>query len=752
MASTRRVPLGDWRAWVTLLCTLLLLLVPLGDRTRQARAEGMAQVIVTLDEQAPIGSIRAVDRSRHRALVVRELQDYARSSQQSLLARLRSLRRQGAVSEIEPLWITNAIAVTGTPQAIVAIERMPHVQSVVPDTASIAPQSQTVAPNVSAIGAPALWSDGVQGDGVRIAVLDSGVSLSHPDIAENWVGGASGWFDPYGQHPNSPFDATGHGTQVTGVLVGHAANGKQVGVAPGARWLAARVFNDAGSGTLLGIHQALQWAADPDGDPSTDDAPDVINNSWDFATPGCNTEFQPDLRALATLDIVSVFAAGNGGPGSNSSYSPANYPEVVSVGAVDNVGGILASSSRGATTCGGRSRPFPDLVAPGSNIRSTDLFGGMSTQSGTSMAAPHVTGALGLLASGRPCLSHSGLSDTLLDSAQDLGTAGTDNVYGHGLVDVDQAWQDVSGPASGLTVSTVGVSPSPATSQTVATATAASPRGIATALISEPGARSSLQPTPMKAVDEPFGTCSVTVRSSLDVSQWPVGQHVLAVAATATGGATQVSPVATLVTGPQDTVFVDSFESRDLRAWLTGGDESALTVSSSANLVGQQGLRIDTKSGVRAFLVDESPTALPRYRAGFWFKPEVTRTPRKGERIFQGLSGDGSTVFDLRFRRSHTGVRTLRLGVSTDSGIKWSKWRRLAPGAHHVEVIWKGGTLGSARLATDGATRAKLARMNTGSARVELVRLGATTPPKADPTDTYVFDGFASTVRSSLGG
>ena len=101
-------------------------------------------------------------------------------------------------------------------------------------------------------------------------------------------------------------------------MVGGSAGGTAIGVAPDARWIAARVFNDAGQGSASAIHAALQWAVDPDGDPATDDGADVVNNSWAFGAPGCTLTFQPDLQALRALDVVPVFAAGNGGPGARA--------------------------------------------------------------------------------------------------------------------------------------------------------------------------------------------------------------------------------------------------------------------------------------------------------------------------------------------------------------------------------------------------------------------------------------------------
>ena len=128
----------------------------------------------------------------------------------------------------------------------------------------------------------------------------------------------------------------GHGTSAMGLIVGGAASGSAIGMAPGATWIAAKIFNDSGTGTMSAIHLAYQWMLDPDGNPATADAPNVVNNSWTLATPGCSTEFEPDLAALVAAGITPVFAAGNFGPGTSTDASPANNPDAFAVGATDD--------------------------------------------------------------------------------------------------------------------------------------------------------------------------------------------------------------------------------------------------------------------------------------------------------------------------------------------------------------------------------------------------------------------------------
>lgn len=392
-------------------------------------------VLVTLadglDPKVPPG----LDRRQRTAAVVARLKQQSRASQTSLTARLDDLGRRGQVSSQVPLWVTNAIAVTATAAAVREIASRTDVASVEPDSVAVTLDSAPPEPGISATGAPALWANGSTGQGVVVAVLDTGVDLSHPDLATRWRGGTNSWFDPYGQHA-SPVDLVGHGTAAAGTVLG-GDDTRAYGMAPGASWIAARLFDDRGSSKASSMHQAFQWVLDPDGNPATDDVPDVVNGSWVLgAGPSCTLSFQPDVQALRAAGVLPVFAAGNFGPGAGTSASPGNYPESVSVGAVDAGDALWPYTSAGPSTCGGRSRAFPDLVAPGVSVTSADLYGGFQALTGTSVAAPHVAGALALLEGAHPGSSPDAVVSALVSTAVDLGTPGPDESYGNGRIDV----------------------------------------------------------------------------------------------------------------------------------------------------------------------------------------------------------------------------------------------------------------------------------------------------------------------------
>ena len=400
-------------------------------------------VIVTFVDRPDLAPFRGrgTPRGLLRAQLVRALQARAAASQRAV----RHILTGPGVSRVTSLWAINGVAVTARRPAIEALARHPAVESVRLDATVAAPSpaaGTTAAPewNLSLVGAPDLWAMGHTGAGVVVASLDTGVDAAHPDLAARWRGGSNSWFDPNNQHA-TPYDRTGHGTQTMGLLVGGAAGGTAIGVAPDARWIAVKIFNDKGTATLSRIHQGFQWLLDPDGNPATDDAPDVVNNSWTLDNAGgCNLEFEADVDALKAARVAVVFAGGNSGPYPSTSVSPANNPSGYAVGAVDDTAALLGQSSRGPSACDGAL--YPDVVAPGVSVKTADLtFGGVFPDSyawvtGTSFAAPHVAGGMALLLSAHPGVTVADLEEALAATAVDLAPAGPDVDTGHGLIDL----------------------------------------------------------------------------------------------------------------------------------------------------------------------------------------------------------------------------------------------------------------------------------------------------------------------------
>ena len=445
---------------------------------------GQVAVIVELAARLDQAAFTVHDRRLRDNRLLVALKQRAAVSLPPLRARLEAL----GATNVRELSIIDAVAATVPAEAVAQLAGYPGLGSIRLDQAVQAPataQTTSATPewNIGAIRAPALWSLGHTGSGAVVAGMDTGVDPEHPDLLGRWRGGSNSWYDPSGQHA-SPSDASGHGTQTMGLMVGGAAGGSAIGVAPDARWIAAKIFDDSGQGTLSNIHLAFQWLLDPDGDPATLDAPDVVNGSWTLTsgpTGSCDLEFHDDVLALEAAGIGVVFAAGNEGPAAGTSESPANNPGGFSAGAVDAASAIAAFSSRGPSGCDGAI--FPTVVAPGVGVWTSDLsYGGLPSYtvvSGTSFAAPHVAGAMALLVAAAPAASVAQLKSALTRGARDLGSSGADDAYGYGLADVAAAYALLPSAGSPPVITSTPVTTATVGSPYVYAVTAANPEGTA---------------------------------------------------------------------------------------------------------------------------------------------------------------------------------------------------------------------------------------------------------------------------------
>lgn len=323
------------------------------------------------------------------------------------------------------------------------LERMPQVAAVYPDYQMRA----VLDDSVPLIGAPQVWQmtdangHAVTGQGIRVAIIDTGVDYTHPDLGGCYGSACRviGGYD-FVDNDADPMDLNGHGTHVAGIV---AANGVLKGVAPDARLLAYRVLDASGSGKESDIIAALERAADPDGDPGTDDGAQVMN----LSLGGDGNPDDPLSQAVddATgLGIVVVAAAGNfGGYGFQTITSPGVARQAITVAASDKSDQYAIFSSRGPIL-GYEGVLKPDITAPGVEIRSTvPLAGALGSPdryrvlSGTSMATPHISGSAALLKQLHPDWSTEFIKASLMNTAKDLGKSAYEQ--GAGRVQVAQA-------------------------------------------------------------------------------------------------------------------------------------------------------------------------------------------------------------------------------------------------------------------------------------------------------------------------
>lgn len=319
--------------------------------------------------------------------------------------------------------IIPAIAASLPAQAIDALQKNPKIALIEPDAIAHA-TVETLGWGVERIGAPIVHQDNT-GVGVKVAIVDTGIDYTHPDLAANYMGGKD-----FVNNDDDPMDDNGHGTHCAGIVAAVDNEIGVIGVAPGASLYAAKVLDASGSGSYSTIIAGIDWAV----------TQGVHIISMSLGGDSGLSSFENACNNAYSAGVLVVAAAGNDYKG-NSRIEwdtvdyPARYSSVIAVGATDSNNIKASFSSTG---------PAVELAAPGVSIFSTYL-GGYATASGTSMACPHVAGAAALVFA-----SPANPGDTdgwqasevrakLTATADDLGAAGFDYWYGYGLVDADEA-------------------------------------------------------------------------------------------------------------------------------------------------------------------------------------------------------------------------------------------------------------------------------------------------------------------------
>ncbi len=442
-----------------------------------------ASFIIYLKTQTDVATIAApstnlkaqgqVDPVEKRAAIVNALQQTARDTQAGVLQALNNPSAGGGVgvqsfpvTEVKSLWIINAVAAKGSLETVLTLAARSDVEVIRLDkeikiSDPISPHSnfynintqffqqprQSPEWGISKIRADLVHNAlGIDGTGVVVANMDTGVDGFHPALQANYRGyngpdkllqHEGNWYDATGQGAVYPVDANGHGSHTMGTMVGQ--NG--IGVAPGAKWIAVRVFDSFGSAQNSWIHEAFQWilapktTAKPNGDSSL--APHIVNNSWgsDYSA---STEFEADIQALLNGGVYPIFSAGNNGPNESTVGSPGSNNSAFAVGATTLDDEITNFSSRGPSPWG---QIKPEVSAPGKDILSSLPGGAYGTLNGTSMAAPHTSGLAALLIQASPALTNNldNISNIIKSTAIPLGGYSPNNAFGWGRIDAYNA-------------------------------------------------------------------------------------------------------------------------------------------------------------------------------------------------------------------------------------------------------------------------------------------------------------------------
>lgn len=423
--------------------------------TAQIEEKGAADFWVRFDARPDMSQFSSISDWDARGKAVYDaLTASADASQQEIREQL-----DGDGVDYQAFWATNAIRIQNGDQSLVAtLAADSGVEGIYPTTTYEAPElvegKREVSPaavewGVADINADDVWSTyGVHGEGIVVGSIDTGVQYDHPALVNAYRGNNGdgsfthdyNWYDAAGTSPGQPADGNGHGTHVTGTMVGDDGGQNQIGVAPGATWIAA----NGCCPTDQALIDSGEWMLAPtklDGsDPDTTKRPHVINNSWGTTAPSNDPFMEDVIEAWDASGMFSMWANGNSGPACNTSGAPGSRIITYSVGNYTSSHTISNSSSKGY---GQDGEIKPNISAPGSAIRSSVPGNSYANYSGTSMASPHAAGAVALLWSAAPGLvgdiegTRALLDGTAIDTENLTcgGTAGDNNVFGEGRLD-----------------------------------------------------------------------------------------------------------------------------------------------------------------------------------------------------------------------------------------------------------------------------------------------------------------------------
>ncbi|MEO5720029.1 MAG: S8 family serine peptidase [Chthoniobacterales bacterium] len=449
---------------------------------------GETEFLVALAEQADLRGAAALSTKEEKGRFVRDaLWNKAQATQRPVLDWL-----QARKIEYRSYYIANVIWVKANAEVALALAARPDVARLegnptvrnypieLPEE-NDAPASldtpQAIEPGVTYTKAPQVWATGFTGQGIVVGAADTGYRWDHNALKakyRGWNGVTANhdynWHDSIrapatggscGANAAAPCDDNGHGTHTAGTVLGDDGGVNQVGVAPGAKWIGCRNM-DQGNGTPARYIECMEFFLAPypvsgtpaQGNPAL--AADVTTNSWSCpASEGCSpTSLQAAVEAQRAAGIMMVVAATNSGPSCSTIADPPSiYDAAYTVGALSTSTDNAASfSSRGPVLSDGSMRRKPDIMAPGTGTRSASRtsVSSYTSLSGTSMATPHVAGAIAVLWSAQPYLRNNipRTEEILNASAVHLNSntcdggaplASPNNTFGHGRLDVKAA-------------------------------------------------------------------------------------------------------------------------------------------------------------------------------------------------------------------------------------------------------------------------------------------------------------------------
>ncbi len=439
--------------------------------------------LILLQDENEFAAIQTWNKDAKATYVYDQLRQRANTSQANVATLLNAQN-----ADFKAFFIVNMIYTKGNADLLQSVAEMPEVLRIQSNPVAKVPAlartensgAREATWGVQMINADDVWAMGYTGQGVVVGGQDTGYEWEHPALKakyRGWDGTTAdhnyNWHDaihemnplndddnnPCGYDSPFPCDDNNHGTHTMGTMIGTDEDGgNEIGVAPGSSWIACRNM-ERGWGQLTTYVECFEWFLAPtdvageNADPTK--APHVIANSWGCPdVEGCNPDnfsvMETALNNLRAAGTVVVVSAGNsGGQGCGSVTNPAAIFEgAFSIGATSDDDVIAGFSSRGPVTVDGSNRPKPDVSAPGVSVLSSIRGGGYQSFSGTSMAGPHVAGAVALIISANPelagdvdaienILEQTAVEKTTDEDCGDIdGETVPNNTYGHGRIDV----------------------------------------------------------------------------------------------------------------------------------------------------------------------------------------------------------------------------------------------------------------------------------------------------------------------------
>jgi len=471
---------------------------PLVEKMEETGVDELIPINVVMKEQADpfylMNLVKGKEISERRRIVIDYLKQVRDGSQKRVLSYLKEQEERGEVERIRSLWLGNMVCFKATEDVIKEVAKFPGVKSIDWDEermllinserfTTALPTGREIVWNLTKVRAPEVWGLGYTGTDIIVSVLDTGVRYTHWDLADHiWTNpgeipnngvddDGNGYVDDYYgydfyNNDSNPMDDMGHGTHCAGTVAGDGTAGSQTGVAPDARIMSLKVLSSSGGGNESDCWEAMQYTIDNGGN--------IISMSlgWSHAWSPDRPQWRNTCNTVLAGGVIMSVAAGNEG----NSYGPPDnvrtpgdcpppwlHPDqsltgglsaVMTIGATDINDNIASFSSRGPVSwefiAPWYDYPYspemglidPDISAPGVDIKSLSYSsdnGYVSGWNGTSMATPHVAGAMALILS-----KNSGIAPAVMDSileltSVDLGSAGKDNDFGAGRLDCYEA-------------------------------------------------------------------------------------------------------------------------------------------------------------------------------------------------------------------------------------------------------------------------------------------------------------------------